>query len=251
VKQRMQLDPRPYPPIEDYALISDCELTALVGRHGAIDWCCMPTMDADTCFGRLLDWRAGGHCMIQPADTNEASSSRRYEDGTMVLATRFDAPQGSVLLHDFFALSGAPGRHDDADHLARVARCDRGTMKLRVDVAPRFDFGAIVPDLRDVGRGLYTACGNNKGLLIHCNVPLALHRADAALHADVALRAGDTLSLSIRFARPESLREAVEAWQAADGEVLREGNSMLGNFPQALTHLSQIVARMALDAIDS
>jgi hypothetical protein len=145
----------------------------------------MPTMDADPCFGRLLDWRAGGHCSIQPADTNEASSSRRYEEGTMVLATRFDTPQGSVLVHDFFSVSGEPGRHDEADHLARLAGCDRGTMTLRVEVMPRFDFGTIVPDLREVGDGLYTACGSNKGLLMHCNVPLALHRADAALRADV------------------------------------------------------------------
>ena len=57
----------PYPPIEDYALISDCHGTALVSRSGSVDWCCMPRMDADSCFGRLLDWEVGGYCAITPS----------------------------------------------------------------------------------------------------------------------------------------------------------------------------------------
>jgi GH15 family glucan-1,4-alpha-glucosidase len=206
-------NPHPYPPIEDYALISDCESAALVGRNGAIDWCCMPHMDADSCFGRLLDWRAGGHCTIAPADANAASCSRAYEPGSMVVATRFDHPDGSVLLHDFFAMFGDPGRHDETDHLVRTARCERGTMALRLDLVPRFDFGAILPDLQKVRPGLYTACGSNKGLLIHCNLPLQVDRDEAALRGEFALLAGDTLSLSIRFVRPELLAQAVRQWQ--------------------------------------
>jgi GH15 family glucan-1,4-alpha-glucosidase len=219
MKQRLPFDPRPYPPIEDYALISDCESTALVGRHGSIDWCCMPTMDADSCFGRLLDWRTGGYCSIAPVHTQETTSSRRYEEGTMVLATRYESPHGSVLLHDFFVISGEPDRHDEEDHLARIARCERGEMALRVELVPCFDYGAIVPDLREVGPCLYTACGSNKGLLIHCNVPLESRDEDAALCVEITLHAGQTLELSIRFVPPEDLREAVRQWQPGCAEL--------------------------------
>ena len=45
-----------YPPIADYAFISDCHSMALVSKSGSIDWCVMPRIDANSVFGRILDW---------------------------------------------------------------------------------------------------------------------------------------------------------------------------------------------------
>jgi GH15 family glucan-1,4-alpha-glucosidase len=215
----------PYPPIEDYALISDCASIALVCR-GSVDWCCGPTMDADSCFARLLDWRRGGHCSIAPVDA--ASITRRYEEGTMVLATRFDTADGSVVLHDFFAARGHADCPDVTDHLARLARCERGTVRLHVEVVPRFDYALTQPDLRRVGDGLYTACGSNEGLLIHCDPPLTLHREARALHGDVVLHQGQALQLSLRFVPPESLARAVRQWDPACAELQGQLERTLG-----------------------
>ena len=49
----------PYPPIADYAFLSDCEVTALVAPSGAIEWMCLPTMDGPSVFGAMLDRDAG------------------------------------------------------------------------------------------------------------------------------------------------------------------------------------------------
>ena len=49
----------PYPPIADYAFLSDYEVTALVAPSGSVEWMCLPTMDGPSVFGAMLDRDAG------------------------------------------------------------------------------------------------------------------------------------------------------------------------------------------------
>ena len=56
-----------FPPIADYAFLSDCETTALVAPSGAVEWMCIPTMDSPSVFGALLD-RDAGWFRLAPAD---------------------------------------------------------------------------------------------------------------------------------------------------------------------------------------
>jgi GH15 family glucan-1,4-alpha-glucosidase len=79
-------------PIADYALLSDCQGSALVGRDGSVDWLCLPRFDAGSVFARLLD-DVAGHWLIRPA--GPYSVERRYLDHTMVLETTFVTPAGT------------------------------------------------------------------------------------------------------------------------------------------------------------
>src|SRR5437763_16711804 len=77
-----------YPPIGDYALVSDCHSAALVSRNASIDRCCMPRIDQGSCFGRMLDCAPGGYCEIAPAG-DHALLARGYLQGTLVRPPSF------------------------------------------------------------------------------------------------------------------------------------------------------------------
>jgi GH15 family glucan-1,4-alpha-glucosidase len=132
-----------YHPISDYAVIGDLHGAALVGRHGAVDWLCIPRFDSPSVFGALLDARRGGCWSIAPLAP--FTSEQRYLPGTNVLVTAFRLEQGGVLeVTDFMPVGPSRARYAE---LHRRVRCTRGTVEVEVAVAPRFGYGANVPTL--------------------------------------------------------------------------------------------------------
>ncbi len=124
--------------IEDYALIGDCETAALVAKNGSIDWLCWPRFDSDACFAALLGTPENGRWQIAPM-AGTRSSSRRYRDDTLILETRFETDEGSVLLIDFMPLRGT-----NSD-LIRIVVGERGRVAMRSELVIRFGYGRTVP----------------------------------------------------------------------------------------------------------
>ena len=50
----------PFPPIADYAFLSDCENTCLIASAGSVEWLCVPRPDSPSVFGAILDRGAPG-----------------------------------------------------------------------------------------------------------------------------------------------------------------------------------------------
>src|SRR5215470_13094909 len=103
-------------PIEDYALIGDCETAALVGTNGSIDWLCWPRFDSPACFAALLGSPEHGRWLLAPADP-EARIRRQYRNHTLVLDNEFSTGEGSVRVTDFM-----PSR----DTTSKIVRRVRG-----------------------------------------------------------------------------------------------------------------------------
>jgi GH15 family glucan-1,4-alpha-glucosidase len=197
-----------YPPIGDYALISDCHSAALVSRDGSVDWCCFHRFDARPVFCRLLDWDRGGHCRIAPAKPYR--TSRRYLPGTNVLETRFESDEGVITVTDLFPIRlSSPTDNPASVHpyhqLIRLVRCEAGTVEVRFEFAARYDYGYTIPQLTIRGPGLATVFGGADALLLQTD--LSLEQFDlSSCSGGRRLGAGEEASVIVTYAIPHELR---------------------------------------------
>ena len=139
-------------PIERYALIGDTQTAALVGDDGCIDWMCAPRFDSGACFAALLGDADNGHWSIGPASGARATR-RQYRDGTLVLETEWDTPEGSVRLIDCM-----PVRDQHID-VVRIVEGVSGRVPMTMDLTVRFDYGSILPWVRAIPGGVTFVSG--------------------------------------------------------------------------------------------
>lgn len=201
-----------YPPISDYALISDCNCSALISRYGSVDWCCMPRVDDDSCFGRLLDWDRGGYCSIAP--TSEYTSTWRYLPETLILETTFRTGSGAARLVDFFAVEADGDEQPPLYDHVRILQGIEGEVEMRIEVCPRFDYGEILPRMLRARDHIYTATGSNKGLIVYSDVVLDVAEHDG-LYRTVRVRAGEQIRLAVEFETPEMVDRRIAAGMAS------------------------------------
>jgi len=127
-----------YPNIGDHGLIGDLQTAALVTTDGCVDWFCVPRFDSPSVFASLLDADKGGFCRIAP-DRDDYVSKQLYLPDSAVLITRFMTPDGVGEVHDFMPIAGS--KVTDRHRLVRNIKVVRGTMKFRIQIKPRFNYG--------------------------------------------------------------------------------------------------------------
>jgi GH15 family glucan-1,4-alpha-glucosidase len=154
----------PFPAIEDYAFISDCEVCGLIAPSGNVEWMCLPRMDGPSVFGAILD-RDAGRFRLGPAGVT-VPSGRRYLPGTLILETTWDTPTGWAVVRDVLLIgpwrhrksrSGThrrvPTDHDAEKVLLRTVRCLSGAIDFVLECEPAFDYGRRRGAWRHQGEG--------------------------------------------------------------------------------------------------
>jgi GH15 family glucan-1,4-alpha-glucosidase len=234
-----------FPPIGDYAFLSDCHVNALVASGGTVEWLCTPRPDSPSVFGAMLD-RGAGTFRLGP-ESQFIPAGRRYIPGTNVLETTWQTPTGWLLVHDFLAMG--PWYHQehrdnahrrtpddwDSEHMMiRVVRCLQGELMLSVECEPVFDYGRL-PAVWEYttdgyGQARATAEGSDVTLTLTTDLRLGLDIRRAS--ARTRIHEGETAFIALSWGQhppPANYDEAYAAMQRTEA-YWREWLSR-GNFP--------------------
>ncbi len=135
-----------FPPIAQYAFLSDCETCALVAPSGNVEWLCLPRFDSPSVFGSLLDRDAGGF-RLGPTDV-AVPADRRYLPGTMVLETSWGTRGGWIIVRDVLLMGPWHHDHGPLPHPPPLAHGLRRRPRAAAPRALRERRGAGAPGLR-------------------------------------------------------------------------------------------------------
>ncbi len=175
--------------IEDYALIGDCQTTALVSRNGSIDWLCLPRFDSAACFAALLGSEQNGRWAISPAQ-EVREVRRRYRPDTLILETEFETDSGAVTVIDFMPV------RDGTAEVVRIVEGKRGQVPMRMDITMRFDYGSAVPWVRRASHGLTAIAGPDMLRLV---TPVALEGRDYETVAEFTVSQGERVPFMLTW----------------------------------------------------
>ena len=167
--------------IEDYAIVGDLHTAALIASDGSIDWLCLPHFDSPACFAALIGSPEAGRWLVAPA-SGGTCASRRYRPGTLILETEWETPGGRVRVTDFM-----PSR-DEAVDIIRIVEGLRGSVRMRGELALRFDYGHVVPWVRRDKRGIRAVAGPDAAYL---STRVPLRGEDMRTVCDFTVRAGE------------------------------------------------------------
>lgn len=237
-----------FPPIDDYAFLSDCETNCLIGNNGAVEWMCVPRPDSPSIFGAMLD-RSAGHFRIGPYGVN-VPAARRYLPGGMILETTWQTETGWLIVRDALVL-GRWHNNDqrskthrrtpmdwDAEHmLLRTVKCVNGTVELEMSCEPSFDYHRATARWEYTGKVYEEATAVRSDdpaagptLVLTTDLRLGLEGREA--RARTRLQEGDEVFVALTWSElpaPKTYQDAAQKmWQTT--ESWRQWIT-LGNFP--------------------
>jgi GH15 family glucan-1,4-alpha-glucosidase len=218
-------------PISDYAMISNCRVSALVSREGSIDWLCLPHPHSPSIFGAILDDQRGGRWSLRPARVR--SIERRYLGRSNVVETTFDCDGGALRITDLLHVGPHAGRGPELapdSGLDRRIECLEGNVDVTVEMTPRPDYARRPARARAKGEfGIRIEAGT-QSFVLRSDLVLRIDDRGCRIHGQQRLGAGEVYWMALGHtargpevapmlgARAEArLRGTLDWWEAWSG----------------------------------
>ena len=220
--------PSPFPPIADYAFLSNCHTGALVAPDGADRLAVRSPL-------RLAERVRNAARPRAPAPSGWARSastcprSRQYEPGTNTLLTTWKTPTGWILVRDALTMGPSDGEDeitphtrppadDDGDHmLVRTVLCLDGQVEVELVCEPVFDYGRVPAEWSLVDGDRHTADATGAGQTIRLQTDMAVGIEGNRVRARHVLEQGEQIFCALSWA------EGLEAPQDIDEANARTG----------------------------
>ncbi|HEY2947015.1 MAG TPA: trehalose-phosphatase [Micromonosporaceae bacterium] len=139
-------------PIERHSMLANGRTVALLTPAARVSWLCNPRPDSSAIFADLLGGTPAGHFSVRP-ERDGLPLGQRYRTATMTVETRWSG----LTVTDFLETATGPD--------STLVRQLSGTVRARIDFAPRPEFGQVAIRLQPLGDGL---------LVLGSNEPVAL-----------------------------------------------------------------------------
>lgn len=179
--------------LEHYGLIGDTTTVALVSRTGSMDWLCLPRIDSDACFAKLVGTDDHGYWAIQPV--GEVKHIRqRYRGDTLILETEITCQGGRARIIDFMPLAASEKEHD----IIRIVEGLEGEVPMHLDLKVRFAYGHLIPWIQLDGQRATLVSGPD-ALAFSSPIRLVPDYDEARLECDFAVRAGEKLPFTLEY----------------------------------------------------
>jgi GH15 family glucan-1,4-alpha-glucosidase len=235
----------PFPPIADYAFLSDCETNCLIAPSGAVEWMCLPRPDSPSVFGALLD-RSAGTFRIGPYD-EMVPAARRYLPGSLMVETTWQTRTGWLLVRDLLCLGPWHNVDErsrthrrsptdfDAEHcLLRYVRCESGSVDVSMTCEPSLDYGRLPVTWAYEGSGYGEVVGTAEGsdVALRLTTDMRPGIEGSGLHARTRMTEGDSHFVALSWSPlppPRTLTEASDRYKQS-AEYWRQWIT-LGDFP--------------------
>ncbi|MDT9694990.1 glycoside hydrolase family 15 protein [Streptomyces sp. P17] len=217
-------------PIEDYALLSDLETAAMVGRDGSVDWLCLPRFDSPACLAALLGTADNGFWRLAPVAARGPCTSRVYRHDTLVLDSYWETATGTVRVTDFM-----PPR-SQLPCLVRMVEGLSGSVTLRSELRLRFHQGRVVPWARTDADCTVAVAGPD-AVWVSADGPVRVLGGEPSTVAEFTVTAGHRQALTLAWspshlpgppaplAVPAEtvLKETVDYWRRWTGRCRYDG----------------------------